>query len=800
MSDSGPGHNDGSTSERGRQTDSGSGAELPTSDDVSVREAQNELTDIMRRDVPFEQKARQALELGRQFVGADNGHLTRIDTTTDHWEAVVSTDPSGGRFPPGLELDLDTTYCRRTLASDGPVTLSDALSQGWEDDPAVQTHGLYCYHGTTVYVDGDRYGTVCFVADDSREEPFAEGETMLAELITQMLGRELERNQHEAELTRKANLVNVLNRVLRHNLRNDLSIVRGRARLLMEQSEEEAHGEECLRAVDELLELSQKARRLERVVGEDLERQQTDIVALVERVVDGIADDFPDVSFSVEHDGNVTAVVGGSFERAVEELVENAAKHGGETPTVRITVEAVPNAAEVRITDDGPGLDETEQQVLATGAETPLIHGSGLGLWLAYWIVSEHDGEIETDTSDDGTTMTLSVPRSPGVETQHRVAELREARDRYQAAFEGAFDGMVIFGDDARIVAANPAAAAICDLGRSDLLGRSLEEFLPEAIDFEERWEALKQAGTERDVVTCVTADGADRPVEYSATTDIVPGQHLLVLRDVSERIERERALERRRDMLGYTEQVANVGAVEVTPAEETVRWTDGARTIHGVGDDYDPDVENALDFFVPDDREAVQQKFEQCLETGDSYHGEYRIETADGDRRWVDFYAEPVESDHGTTLVRGALQDTTEQKQRERRLQQERQRFERLLEASPVGITVLDGSGAFVRANERAEEVLGLNDAEITDRHYDDPEWEIVNAAGDPIPSENLPFRRVLETGSPVYEFEHGVRLPDGGRRWLSVNAAPLTTSEGDAERVIAIITDRTDRHDGPA
>ena len=99
---------------------------------LSVREARQELYDIMRRDVSFEEKAREALELGEQYLGADNGHLTQIDPETDHWEATVSTDPPDGQFPPGLELDFGETYCRRTVAADDPITLHDAPAQGWE--------------------------------------------------------------------------------------------------------------------------------------------------------------------------------------------------------------------------------------------------------------------------------------------------------------------------------------------------------------------------------------------------------------------------------------------------------------------------------------------------------------------------------------------------------------------------------------------------------------------------------------------------------------------------------------------
>lgn len=141
----------------------------------SASEARQQLYEVMRSDRSFEQKARAALELGRRYLDADNGHLTRIDEETDHWEAVVSTDSADGDFPPGLELDLGTTYCRRTIEADDQIALHDAPNQEWADDPAFETHGLHCYHGTTLVLDGEPYGTLCFVSETARATPYDEG-------------------------------------------------------------------------------------------------------------------------------------------------------------------------------------------------------------------------------------------------------------------------------------------------------------------------------------------------------------------------------------------------------------------------------------------------------------------------------------------------------------------------------------------------------------------------------------------------------------------------------------------------
>lgn len=513
-----------------------------TATTITAQAARERLYEIIQKAVPFEQKAREALELGQQYLGADNGHLTRIDQETNHWEAIVSTDSSNGRFPPGLELDLGTTYCRHTIEANTSIALSDVPNQGWADDPAFETHGLHCYHGTSLIVDGDSYGTVCFVADDPREE-FSDGETMFAELIAKLLERELEREQHEAELTRQTNLALVLNRVLRHNLRNDMSVIRGFTQLMADELDDNSYSETALNTVDKLIELAEKARQLDRIVAADFEHESTDITELAEDIVERITQEYPNASVSVEYDEGIVVPVLPSFERALQELIENAAKHSGDAPTVTVSVEAVPNAVEIQIADNGPGLASYEADVLQTGTETPLTHGSGLGLWLSHWIVTSHDGSVDAIGTDRGTTMAISIPRKTNTNVHQQLSELTRARDQYMAAFEEANDGMIIINDDARILHANPEASNIYGLDHQALLGQSLQQFLPDNFEFDAAWYEFQDAGRERDTVTIVGADGVERQVEYSATTDIIPGQHLVVSRDITERLQRERPL-----------------------------------------------------------------------------------------------------------------------------------------------------------------------------------------------------------------------------------------------------------------
>jgi PAS domain S-box-containing protein len=510
---------------------------------ITAQEARTELYEIMRRDASFETKAEDALRLGAQYLGADNGYLTRINQQTNHWEAVVSTDSDDGRVPVGLELDLGTTYCRRTIESESQIALYDAPNQGWAEDPAFQKHSLHCYHGTALKIDGEPYGTVCFSAKDPRREVFNDGETMFAELIARLLEREIEREADEAKLTRQANLATVLNRVLRHNLRNDLAVIRGHTQLMADVLDESKSGEVALRKIDSLIALGQKARKLEQVIGETSDRHPTDIGALVDYVVETVQQSHPAARISVDCDDEVSVAVLESFERAIMELVENAAKHGGAQPTVTVSVESRPDSLELYVADDGPGLSEQERAVLREGAETPLVHGSGLGLWLVHWIVDSHDGSVDATVTETGTTMTVSIPRLPESGRKKKITELTRSRDQYHAAFEEATDALLITDDEGRIVDTNAEATAVFGLDRKQLLGRSLREFLPEAFDFDGEWHQFQTDTERRDTVTIHGADGVDRTVEYTGAANVVPGQHLFVARDVTARNRQEAEL-----------------------------------------------------------------------------------------------------------------------------------------------------------------------------------------------------------------------------------------------------------------
>ena len=145
--------------------------------------------------------------------------------------------------------------------------------------------------------------------------------------------------------------------------------------------------------------------------------------------------------------------------------------------------------------------------------------------------------------------------------------------------------------------------------------------------------------------------------------------------------------------------------------------------------------------------------------------------------------------------LLANRITNAVEATRSARNARRRRHRFEQILKTVPGCIVQLDVDGRFVLANRRAEEVLGLERDAVTDRAYNDPEWDIRGENGDPIPDEELPFRRVRDSGDPLYGYKHTIQWPDGTRKTLLVNGAPLFDDDGEIESVLFSLTDVTDQ-----
>ena len=213
------------------------------------------------------------------------------------------------------------------------------------------------------------------------------------------------------EKLRRERHLDILQRVLRHNLRNDLNIVLGWA----EEISRIADTEEVRRLADSITDtaqglarLSEEAKLIQRVLNESTSIDTVQLSAVLTDVAADCRGRFPDGTITVECSAEREVLADDNLRIVVERLVDNAIRHNHrDSPTVRVSATTDDDGrVELSIADDGPGIPETERRVV-TGDEdiTPLTHGSGLGLWLVRWIIDGYGGDLAIDTPASGGTV-----------------------------------------------------------------------------------------------------------------------------------------------------------------------------------------------------------------------------------------------------------------------------------------------------------------------------------------------------------------------------------------------------------
>ncbi|MFB6200408.1 MAG: sensor histidine kinase [Halorhabdus sp.] len=226
--------------------------------------------------------------------------------------------------------------------------------------------------------------------------------------------------EREREIRERERRLGVLNRVLRHNLQNDIGVVINYAEMIPEfdDAQEEMAVEKIVSKSKDLLQHGKKARQIEEAMDTAEEGLYAiDVVGSIERIIDDLGDDYPEATIrtSLPDEQHVIGIQ--SLETAIRNVVENALEHNdSDDPVVEITTETDDTGRTVlTVMDNGPGIPEYEQQIFTAGQdETSLEHGSGIGLWLVYWIVEKSGGELEFDKAyEEGARVRLRFDTAP---------------------------------------------------------------------------------------------------------------------------------------------------------------------------------------------------------------------------------------------------------------------------------------------------------------------------------------------------------------------------------------------------
>jgi len=410
--------------------------------------------------------------------------------------------------------------------------------------------------------------------------------------------------------------------------------------------------------------------------------------------------------------------------------------------------------------------------------------------------VRQPDGEIRWVTAT-GYPVTTETGKKRYVGIVEDVTNRRELERTYRELFESVSDGIVVHDPETgEIVDVNEQFCAMNGYDREELLGETVELITPDdsAYSYDRAREKVKLAAEEGSQLfewRNERNSGETFPVEVSLRLARLQGEQrvLASVRDITERRERQSQLETERDrwsvlfentpdpIMGVKFVDGDPYITEVNEAFEMAFGTDAA-------DITDRPIADAI---VPDDeREGYEEIRRQAL-AGEPVEREVRREAADGVRDFL-LRVLPFESG-GDRHAYVWFTDVTERRERERAIEEERQKYSTLVEQSTDGVVVVR-NGEYVFVNERFTEITEYDEGELlgmpVERVFAPESRELIRDR----------YERRVAGESPPNQYDVEVETATGEHRTLEL-AVSRIQHEGDPATMATFrdVTDRKER-----
>lgn len=298
---------------------------------------------------------------------------------------------------------------------------------------------------------------------------------------------------------------------------------------------------------------------------------------------------------------------------------------------------------------------------------------------------------------------------------------LTESQQRLEAIVTNALDAILVADDEAHYVDCNPAAIQLLGYTREELLQMRVADLVAGLDEdaFTSIWTAFLEAGVLEGEIELRSKDGSAISAEYRSVTDILPGLHLSVLRDVTERREREQILERQAKIIDEVHDsviITDLDGVVLTVnrgGQEMVGYTEEELVGHHVSMVY-----------TEEERERVQDEVIAPLKEKGTHETEVRIQRKSGEIRHAHLSLAMLHDaqGHPSGMV-GYAVDITERKEMEEDLATANRRISRILRSIAEGFFVVDTDDRLTYVNDRALDLWQMSREELIGRVV----WEVL-------------------------------------------------------------------------
>ena len=303
------------------------------------------------------------------------------DTVSEMVETVVDRLPTATNFPtagiwasdPATEqlTPIGSTGRAAEIIGDHP-TFEPGNSIAWEAFAAGETRLVSDVrdHPEVYNVDSViRSEVITPIGDFGVLIPAAmrpQNITVADRKIAETLASSLETSIELIENRRELRLLEaVIDRVLRHNLRTDLSVIKSRIQQIAETCDDDSLTEQMLAHAERLEATAENARTMRSVVQSRGQRQELSVESVIEDAIAAAPEPPDSVEIAVDIDPTPSVVAHPKLSTAIAHLIENAIDHGvADGGTIRVTATTDDEQVVITVADDGPGIPRNELAVI----------------------------------------------------------------------------------------------------------------------------------------------------------------------------------------------------------------------------------------------------------------------------------------------------------------------------------------------------------------------------------------------------------------------------------------------------
>ncbi|MGM0397811.1 MAG: PAS domain S-box protein [Halobacteriota archaeon] len=224
------------------------------------------------------------------------------------------------------------------------------------------------------------------------------------------------RTEYERQLEEQRDNLEVLNQVLRHDIRNDLQLVTAYADILEERVDDQQEYVQTIREnARHAVELTTTARDMADVwLSDREERTRVSLQSTLENELDEARSVHDDAVITVAGTVPETPVLADEMLGSVfHNILQNAVRHNDkDIPEVTVATAEREDTVRVRIADNGPGVPAAQKEAIFGRGEKGLdSSGTGLGLYLVKTLVEGYGGDVWVEDNDpEGAVFVVELP------------------------------------------------------------------------------------------------------------------------------------------------------------------------------------------------------------------------------------------------------------------------------------------------------------------------------------------------------------------------------------------------------